>query len=156
MAGFFDKVNSFAQNAVDKGKEVAEVTKLNMSISTQEDKIKKIKMEIGEYIAVNFLLFDDDILMEKMDGIKVCQDEIAALRQKIQDAKNIVLCSSCGAELSKDSKFCVKCGTPVPEAPAVVEEGPVQESIPNKTCPGCGKEVAGDSAFCTECGMKIE
>ena len=38
--GFFDKLGSMAQSAVDKSKELAEITKLNLSISNSENKIK--------------------------------------------------------------------------------------------------------------------
>ena len=65
--GFFDKLGSMAQSAVDKSKELAEITKLNLSISNSENKIKEIKSEIGNYVFSNNLLREDDLLIITAD-----------------------------------------------------------------------------------------
>ncbi len=51
-----------------------------------------------------------------------------------------IKCSSCGAELAAQAKFCIECGTKV--APAAVK------------CSGCGNELSAGSKFCQECGQK--
>ena len=38
--GFLNSVKSMAQNTMEKGKELAEITKLNVAVSNFEDKIK--------------------------------------------------------------------------------------------------------------------
>ncbi len=51
-----------------------------------------------------------------------------------------IKCTSCGAQLAAQAKFCIECGTKV--APAVTK------------CTGCGSELPGGSKFCSECGQK--
>ncbi len=51
-----------------------------------------------------------------------------------------IKCSSCGAQLASQAKFCIECGTKV--APAVIK------------CAGCGIELPTGSKFCPECGQK--
>ncbi|MDF2984712.1 MAG: hypothetical protein K0R50_222 [Eubacterium sp.] len=51
-----------------------------------------------------------------------------------------IKCTSCGAQLAAQAKFCIECGTKV--APAVIK------------CSGCGNELTGGSKFCPECGQK--
>lgn len=48
-------------------------------------------------------------------------------------------CSKCGAEISKDLKFCPKCGT---------------NQINN--CPKCGAKLNKTNNFCTGCGYKLK
>lgn len=48
-------------------------------------------------------------------------------------------CSKCGAELDAGSKFCMECGTPVPQV---------------KKCIQCGATLPINVKFCNECGAK--
>ena len=50
-------------------------------------------------------------------------------------------CSNCGAELDSGAKFCMECGTPVPQV---------------KKCPKCSKELPLEAKFCFGCGLKLE
>lgn len=54
-------------------------------------------------------------------------------------------CSSCGAELPDNAKFCDKCG-------ATVQETPNQKSY----CPNCGFENEPGVKFCTKCGSQMD
>lgn len=56
------------------------------------------------------------------------------------DAPDKIKCTSCGAQLAAQAKFCIECGTKV--APVVTK------------CTGCGSELPGGSKFCSECGQK--
>lgn len=51
-----------------------------------------------------------------------------------------VKCSSCGAQMSAQAKFCIECGTKV--VPTTVK------------CSGCGIDLPAESKFCQECGHK--
>ncbi len=67
------------------------------------------------------------------------QTESKADTASSHDADKIK-CTSCGAQLAAQAKFCIECGTKV--APAVTK------------CTGCGSELPGGSKFCSECGQK--
>ena len=49
-----------------------------------------------------------------------------------------IVCPSCGAGLSADSKFCNKCGAKIASV-----------------CPGCGAPVTPGSKFCSQCGTQL-
>ncbi|MBR6615654.1 MAG: zinc ribbon domain-containing protein [Lachnospiraceae bacterium] len=57
-----------------------------------------------------------------------------------------IICPSCGAVNSGNTKFCGECGTKleIPQAP-----------VP-KICSGCGAEIAPGLKFCGECGTRVE
>ena len=48
-------------------------------------------------------------------------------------------CANCGTELDEEAKFCLECGTPVPQT---------------KKCIKCGFELPLSAKFCPECGTK--
>ncbi len=48
-------------------------------------------------------------------------------------------CANCGTELDEGAKFCLECGTPVPQ---------------NKKCINCGFELPLSAKFCPECGTR--
>ena len=48
-------------------------------------------------------------------------------------------CANCGTELDEGAKFCLECGTPVPQT---------------KKCIKCGFELPLSAKFCPECGTK--
>lgn len=52
-----------------------------------------------------------------------------------------MVCKKCGNEMSDDSMFCQKCGTPVEQ---------------KKLCSKCGNELSEDAVFCQKCGTPVE
>lgn len=48
-------------------------------------------------------------------------------------------CANCGTELDEGAKFCLECGTPVPQT---------------KKCIKCGAELPHSAKFCPECGTR--
>ena len=49
----------------------------------------------------------------------------------------MLTCPECGAELKEGAKFCMECGTSIPQV---------------KECPECGTELPVKAKFCYECG----
>jgi uncharacterized membrane protein YvbJ len=65
-------------------------------------------------------------------------------------------CSNCGSALSQDSKFCMRCGSPVPEKaePETVKKK-TQPDASELKCPSCGSALSQDSKFCSRCGFRV-
>ncbi len=63
-------------------------------------------------------------------------------------------CSRCGATLSKKSKFCTVCGTPVSTSKVGVQPTPKPKDKQLK-CVNCGKVLKGSEKFCTRCGTSL-
>lgn len=148
-------VGDTAQSAAKKSAEMLEVTKLNMSIQSEQDKIKAVKSEIGDIVFKKFsqgLNIEADLL-EACGKITALQQNIDAIHKKIAELKNIKLCSTCGAELELNTVFCPKCGSKQAELEFIQQES--VEAVQKKLCPECTAEITGDSAFCTSCGKKL-
>lgn len=147
MAGWSEKFNKMTQSAISKSKEMAEVTKLNMEISTLMQNLKEVQIQVGAYVLENGLLTEDEKIGEWAQKAASINVNIEANQVKVQDIRNINICSNCGAEVSRSSKFCDKCGNEmVRTALGTVTEG--------KVCKVCGAPVEEGSAFCGNCGTK--
>ena len=64
----------------------------------------------------------------------------------------MIICENCGRENEDEYKFCLGCGTALPDE----QEAAQQEDGPRMIdCPHCGTEVPSDFKFCGACGGKI-
>lgn len=113
MANWNERLNQMAQKTISKSKEVAGVAKLNLEISTLNQNIKNIQNEVGAYVLENGLLLDDASVAEWAAKVASLKAEIETNTEKIHDLKNVSVCPGCGAEVSRTSKFCDKCGTAI-------------------------------------------
>lgn len=104
MAGFLDKLGDFAkaavdqgkvltQTAVDKGKELSEIAKLNVDINKAKDAIKEAKIGLGEYAYNSGLLKDDETavgylneITEQLGKIETLKAEIEKIKTKAEEA----------------------------------------------------------------------
>lgn len=138
MQGFSQKVKSMAQNVAKKSGDMVEVTKINLSISTEEENIKKLCLEIGKHC---YKMFEenekiDSTVSELCEKIKAHMDTIESLKEKINEVKNVVVCKECGNEISRDGAFCGKCGAKIEikEAESEPTENDSEEKVEdNKT-----------------------
>lgn len=152
------KVGEAAQMAAKKSGELVEITKLNVSINSEEDKIQKLYAQVGKAVYDKYCQSGaaEDYIKEVCESIKVHEQNIRALREKIVEVKGSKTCIGCGAEMERTQVFCSKCGTrnDMQQAPAQQAE-PEAQTAPNLTCPSCGANLAAGSAFCTNCGTRL-
>ncbi len=182
---FFDdlgkKISATGQSALQKTKDIAEISRLNSAISDLEKVVENNYNQVGRlYVALHPGDYEADfggMIMSIADAeakIRDMKDQIMALR-------GMVRCANCGAEVSAMSVYCDSCGAEMPRKKEVENlircEG-CGEMVPRDkrfctscgrpiasvkpvvpatggTCPNCGSELAGGSAFCTQCGYKL-
>jgi hypothetical protein len=106
------KVTDTAKAAAKKSGSVVEVTRLNMNISAEEEKIRKIYTEMGKLLYEDYTEgkpVSERLLAhcEKIDGMIAAIDE---MREKVLELKNVKACPNCGMELQVDMEYCYKCG----------------------------------------------
>ena len=174
---FFDdlgkKISQAGQSAVQKTKDITEISKYNSAIADEEKKIQTIYSDIGKLYISLYKDSPADEFKALVDALKASEKAIETCKEQIKDIKGIVVCEKCGAELTAGTAFCSKCGTaapvpPKPEVPACSKCGapltegcafctscgtPVAAPAHDK-CARCGAPLTGDSAFCTSCGAK--
>lgn len=150
MADWKSSISRFAQNAATKGKEVAEVTRINMEISNIEQSIKKNHQDLGAYISEHPELVnpEDETVAGLLQTIAESKEQMAKLNQNLLDVRNVNICASCGAEVARTSKFCGKCGAPMDRS---ILETPQAANV----CPDCGEPLEEGMAFCANCGKKL-
>lgn len=96
MEDFFKKLSIYgsiakeegqkiAQSALNKGKELADIAKLKRDIKIEEDIIKSYKMVIGEYVAANDLLWEDELVLDQRTKILKSQEKLKELKEKLDE-----------------------------------------------------------------------
>jgi capsule polysaccharide export protein KpsE/RkpR len=136
MAGFFDKVSEFAkvavdqgkaltQTAVDKGKELSEIAKINVDINKAKDSIKEAKLGLGEYAFKNGLLKEDETAAGYINEITEQLAKIETLKADIEKIK--AKASEAGADAEAIKEAAQEAEAAAQEA--VAEETAAQEAV---------------------------
>lgn len=142
------KISATGQNAVNKAKEVAEVSKYNSMISDEQNRINTNFYQIGKlYLDLHGKDYEPQFA-SMIQEITASQKKISEYKAQIQNIKGIIICEKCGAEVSKDSAFCNSCGAPMPKRVVVPDENSV-------VCANCGKVVKRGMKFCVSCGTPM-
>ncbi len=152
---FLENLGKAAQAAAKKSGELVEVTKLNVNINSEEDKIQKLYTQIGKSVFQRYSATGEssDEIKETCEAITVHEQNIKSLREKIAELKGTKQCIGCGAEMERTQIFCSKCGTKNEMTPAD-SAAPAQQTA-TVICPACGVSLPAGSSFCTSCGAKI-
>jgi hypothetical protein len=113
ISKFAKSVSDSAVNAAKKSGELVEVTKLNMSIQTEEEKIKELYSQIGSIFYKKYSDKEDidEEFVSIINDVKSCEEAINNLKQQMLSIKKVKVCGTCGSELEPEDVFCKKCGT---------------------------------------------
>ncbi|MCH5204709.1 MAG: zinc-ribbon domain-containing protein [Oscillospiraceae bacterium] len=123
---FLDDVITTGKNVVStagtKGKDAVNFSKLKIRVSQLNGEVKTKFEKLGEMIyemaksgEKNNEAFDE--MVSEIDAI---YDELADIDKQVDELRNVVTCTKCGAKTSKENAYCPKCGEKLPEKP--VEE----------------------------------
>lgn len=124
---FKETVADTSKMVAQKAKDVAEVTKLNGQISSEEAKIKEAYLAIGKRYFEENMGEVSDAYINDFTIINEAKARISELQEQIKTIKGVFACPNCGAEVSTDSAFCSSCGTKI-EVPAAKEEETIVET----------------------------
>lgn len=112
--GFFDTLSetlaSTSKAVGSKTKEAAGAAKLSLQISQEEAKLKKAYEALGEAYFKNH---EDDMPEQYAvyaADIRECAARLESLTKDKQILKNQKRCTSCGAWIPNEDRFCGKCG----------------------------------------------
>lgn len=108
------KLGSAAKTATRKSEELVEITKMNLSIGSEEDKIKKLFTEMGKDLYGRFASGEsfDESINGKCTQIKTVEDNIETLKEKVKNLKghnnspdSVTDCSSAYAEKKEEANY---------------------------------------------------
>lgn len=142
---FADKLKKFTNDAVEKGKGLAEQGKLSLDNQKQLDAIKHAQQLIGAYVAENNLLAEDEYIISQLSAIAAANEIIEKNSSRISELK---AAGAAAAEEAADTLDEV-----IDEADAAAKK--VEEAVQRAFCPECGKEVDPGARFCPSCGKPL-
>lgn len=151
---FFDKlggtISSKSKQVAQKAKDMAEISKLNGQIVTEEDKIKNAYLAIGKLYYDECYTDPQGAYVNEVEIIKNSNKTIEGLKDKVNQLKGIQSCPNCGAEVDINASFCTSCGNKL----EIVELTPIDTT--KKQCPNCHQNVEDNDVFCIHCGTRVK
>ena len=133
-------INKIGKSITKTSKDIIKNTKLTMQLSSQEEKLKNIYIEVGKKV-YEIYSYGGNIgkyFDEKYEQMVNIEKEIANIKQMIEENKNVDkpshynnqqeiidtrnnipnisnveecrICNSCGQKNNVNDKFCLKCG----------------------------------------------
>lgn len=86
--GFFDKAKELGEAALEKGKDLAQITKLNIDITTLESKISDAKKNIGNIVVSKKIKIENEDIKNEIKNIDQYLDEIEKKKVEISAIEN--------------------------------------------------------------------
>jgi len=112
FSSFAKNIGNGATQVAKKSGELVEISKINSSINSNEDKIYELYSQIGEKVFEKFRKTDvvDYDLKSICKEITEILEENEKLIFKINKLNKIKRCTRCGQEMKLEILFCPKCG----------------------------------------------
>ena len=108
------KVKDATRTAVKASSDFLEITKINMAIKSDEEKIKDIMFDIGKIVYESYNQGKTvDELSGKCDEISILEKDIEEKKLKVIEIKKLKQCKDCKAEIDEGSAYCPYCGKKV-------------------------------------------
>lgn len=138
------KLSMSGQNAIQKTRDIADISRLNAAMAEKEKSLTDIYTRIGEaYARIHRKDFEPDFAAE-MEAVAREKDGIAEIKAQIMELRGTTLCVSCGSEIMASANFCENCGARQPSA------------VEMTACVGCGQSIPVESKFCQYCGKPTD
>ena len=124
MAFFGDLGKAIAgagQTAVNKTKDLTEITRLSARVSDLQRKNEQLYATIGKLYLEHYGDDPEDMFKGAVLSIKENQKKIVSYKEDIKQIKGIKKCASCDADVPSGSQFCPKCGAKVEDDDIVAD-----------------------------------
>lgn len=178
-----EKLSSGATAVSNSTKRMSEIAKLNSKINKNLSDVNSKYTEIGRIVKLELVdKIEHQEVKRLVSEIDALLTEVNESREKISDLKGVKVCSSCGAQVSRDAAFCPNCGVkqPVSEVknsePVIEDIAPVIDITENAVTPVTDTESDSnteenaekaesavekiekpeDKVFCPKCGSEEE
>ena len=160
--GFVESVKEIAEkveDTIDKGiktgsesyKKMTEKSRIKKEVARLTNEMNNIYIGIGKNVFTEQP--DSQQFKSQFDNIRAKEREIANLNSLLSDLEDKIPCPQCGELVTKDARFCDKCGTRIVR-PEKEPENVKAERV--TVCKKCGAELVDAAHFCDKCGAKLE
>ena len=160
--GFVDSVKEIAEkveDTIEKGiktgsesyKKMTEKSRIKKEVARLTNEMNNIYIGIGKKVFTEQP--DSQQFKSQFDNIRAKEREIANLNSLLSDLEDKIPCPQCGELVTKDARFCDKCGTRIVR-PEKETENVKAERV--TVCKKCGAELVDAARFCDKCGAKLE
>ena len=139
--------------ATEKSGNLIEEAKLRVQIASENDKISEKLEEIGAAVYEDFKAGNSNYgdFEDLCKDIEESEALVCEMRTKILEMKKLKQCAVCGTEISKEDRYCSKCG-----AEQEIQYEDLSDDIASDKCPYCEAKLAKNATFCSACGTKLE
>lgn len=110
---FFNKLGetivSAGKDVTQKTKELTDVAKIKFEMSSKEDELKKLYIDLGK-VCYEKHKNEEDTEFEQIELIKLKKEELRLLKQDELELRNAKQCPKCGTEVKNTAAYCSVCG----------------------------------------------
>ncbi|WP_101876538.1 zinc ribbon domain-containing protein [Lachnoclostridium edouardi] len=142
-----------------------EIGKIKGKMEKEKEEINQCFSELGNQIyelwkadSMDMSVIDNICkkIQSKETAVETYVQEIVRLEEEKErvlkkenrlDTETYIRCQTCGGKNARDGKFCVQCGSALPNISQDEEDN-------KKTC-SCGAVCGSDAKFCTVCGKLL-
>lgn len=106
------KITETAKTVTKKSEDIVEITKLNLAISSEEEKIKRIFYEIGCELYRSYTngTTGRELYESKCEEVKQIEENISSLKERLLLLKRNKTCKACNSIVSLEVNYCPNCG----------------------------------------------
>lgn len=105
-----DTIVNATQEAVEKGKDMTDIAKLQYEIRSKEEFCKKKFEEVGRKYFEEAKDVIPENYVDLFEEIEAANRRIAELKDQIADKKGGIACPKCGEVAAAGASFCSACG----------------------------------------------
>jgi len=136
------KLSQASQDALEKTKRYAEISKINVKLLEEEEQLEKLYANLGRlYFQLNEK--EPEIIYQDLfRAIEGSLQNIAHCQKTINEMKGLKACQSCGEEIAEGAVYCPQCGK--------ILNNEVKELI-YRICINCGTVSIGEEECCLNC-----
>jgi len=118
------KVATAAKTVTKRSEDVVELTKINLTIGNEEDKIKRLLYEIGSELYRSYTNGKsyEGSYDKQCEEVKQLEENIRLLRERMLELKGNRTCTACKSIVSLDVNYCPNCGEKLEKEKEAAEE----------------------------------
>lgn len=106
------RITETAKTVTKKSEDMVEITKLNLAIGSEEEKIKRIFYEIGSELYRSYTngTTSKELYENKCSEVEQIEEKIKALKERLLLLKGNKVCKNCSSVVNLQVNYCPNCG----------------------------------------------